>query len=133
MKDMNLNDESFPPLLKYINDSKLKDLYLDFNPIGDVAVLLANLLKANSTLRVLSLKRCYINSISLICVGKALEVNSVLESLNLEDNEFEEQALVEVKKIIIERHLKIKLYLTAKTLKLTSNDSFEGISNIVII
>jgi Ran GTPase-activating protein (RanGAP) involved in mRNA processing and transport len=131
LKNMNLDEESFPLLIKNNNENKLEELYLDNNNIGDVTVFLANMLRMNTYLHVLSLKACNINSIFLICLCRSLEVNKSLEMINLEDNELDEATLLILKKTLADKNLKI--IMSANKLKPSSRDIFKEIDNILII
>ena len=55
------------------------------------------------------MKKCELNSMSLHCIAKAFEVNDSLRFMNLEENIFNDQSLLTVKKTIDTRSIKISL------------------------
>jgi hypothetical protein len=114
LQNTNLNEESAPLLLKNLADSKICEIYLDDNPFGEIgAILLANVLKSNNSIRFVSLRKCNLSSLSLSCLSKVLETNTGLEGLNLEENSFDEQSLTVLEKVIKKKNnLNLKIYLS---------------------
>jgi chromosome segregation ATPase len=131
LTEMGINDDSFPLIIKNLNDSRVTELYLDYNIITNVVVLLGNHLKTNNHLKVLSLKKCGLNSMSLLCLCKALEVNDKLEALKLEDNVFDETALTALDRSV--RDKTVKIYLSSIGLPAKYKDIFKGTHNIIVI
>jgi Ran GTPase-activating protein (RanGAP) involved in mRNA processing and transport len=131
LTDTGINEESFALLVKNLNESKLTEIYLDYNNIGEVVVLLGNILRNNNCLKLLSLKKCKMNSMSLICLCKALEVNDKLEVIRLEDNVFDESALTLLDKTV--RDKQFTVYLGSIGLPSRYKDIFKGTKNIIII
>jgi Ran GTPase-activating protein (RanGAP) involved in mRNA processing and transport len=131
MNDMKIDENSFPLLIKNLNESKITVIHFDSNMIGDVVVILGNILKSNTTLKVLSLRDCSISPMSLFCLCKALEVSNTLEEVRLEENTFDEMTLSVLFKSVKDKPMKV--YISASTLNEQSKDMLKGINNIIII
>ena len=95
LKDIGLNSDNSPYILQHLNDTKIEEIYLDNNHISEIGgVLFANVIKSNKFLKKASLKNCDLNSNVLMCISHALEnSNNSFESLNLEDNNFDERSV----------------------------------------
>lgn len=135
LQNTNLNEESAPLLLKNLVDTKVSELYLDYNPFGEIiAILLANTLKnGNLTgIRYLSLKKCKLTPMSLTCLAKIFETNSFLEGLNLEENTFDDKSISALHKNIAHKNLNVKIYLTAANLSSKAKEMIKNTNNYVL-
>ena len=110
MNSVSFNEDSSPYFFQHLAGTKLTELYLDYNYLGEIGgILFANVLKNNLYLKIASMKKCELNSMSLHCISKAIEVNDTLRQMNLEDNQFDDQSLFTLKNIIDKRSIKINL------------------------
>ena len=108
MNSVYLNEDSSPYLFQHLGGTKITELNLDNNYLGEIGgILFANVLKNNLNLKIVSMKKCELNSMSLHCISKALEINKTLRLLNLEENAFDDLSLTNLNRIIENRPIKI--------------------------
>ena len=87
MMQVNLIEESSPYFFQHLNETTLSELYLDNSLLKEIGgILLSNIIKHNKTLVRLSLKKCELNDMAFSCIIKALESNTILQFLHLEEN-----------------------------------------------
>lgn len=134
LQNTNLNEESAPLLFKNLSDSKICEVYLDDNPFGEIgAILLANVLKSNNSIRFVSLRKCNLTSMSLNCISKVLENNTGLEGLNLEENSFDEQSLIVLEKVIKKKNNpNLKIYLSGNLIGSKARDMLKSNSSFIL-
>ena len=110
LNSVSFNEDSSPYLFQHLASAKLSEIHLDNNYLGEIGgILCANVLKHNIYIKIISMKKCELNSMSLHCIAKAFEVNDSLRFMNLEENIFNDQSLLTVKKTIDTRSIKISL------------------------
>jgi hypothetical protein len=99
LNNVGLNEESSPYFFQHLLEAHIEEIYLEENSLGEVGgVLFANVIKTNHCLKQISLKKTLLNSISLLCICHALELEIAkgfikLELLNLEENEFDNSSI----------------------------------------
>lgn len=126
-----LNEDSSPYFFKHLSGTKLSEIYLENNYLGEIGgILFSNVLRNNPHLSVVSLKKCSLNSVSLNCLSKALEVNKTLKSLNLEENKFDDQSLYSLKGVIDKKSIKVSL--SASCLSTRSIDIIKQSTSLII-
>jgi hypothetical protein len=125
------NEDSSPYFFQHLAGTRLSEIYLDNNYLGEIGgILFANVMKNNMNINIVSMKKCELNSMSLHCISKALEVNETLKILNLEENKFDDQSLFSLKSIV-DKHV-IKISLSASCLTTRSFDIIRQSSNFLI-
>ena len=76
-------------------DIRLKELYMNHNPIGDDgAMALAKILKVNQSLTVLDITRCSITEVGVSHLADALCFNSSLDTIVLDQNSVKDQGAI---------------------------------------
>ncbi len=137
LENTNLNEESAPLFMKNITDSKICELYLDNNPLGEVGgIIVANAIKIHNSIKYISLKKCNLTSMALMLLTKALAHNIGLDGLNLEENTFDELSLTTLFKyfqseVCVNKALKV--YLTSRLLSKKIKDLAKDHSNNIVL
>jgi Ran GTPase-activating protein (RanGAP) involved in mRNA processing and transport len=126
-----LNEDSSPYFFKHLSGTSLSEIYLENNYLGEIGgILLSNVLRNNINLTVISLKNCALNSVSLSCIAKALDVNNTLKSLNLEANRFDDPSLLSLKGVTDKKLIKVSL--SGSCLSTRSVDIIKQSTNLII-
>lgn len=127
-----LNEESAALLMKDLSETRVSEIYFDVNPLGEIgAVLLANVLKANNHIKIISAKKCNLSPMAMICFAKSLAQKDVLEQLHLEDNTFDEMSLAVFMKNLESK--KVKVYLTADSLTPKAKELLSKSVNFILV
>jgi Ran GTPase-activating protein (RanGAP) involved in mRNA processing and transport len=97
LNNISLDEESTPYFLQHLIEANMEEVHVDENNLGEVGgVLFANVLKYNKKLKKVSLKKTNLNSISLMCISHALEIQigkSQIEFLYLDENSFDDNSV----------------------------------------
>jgi hypothetical protein len=108
--NINLNEESTPYFLQYMIDTHIEELHVDANHLGEVGgILFANVIKYNKYLVRASLKKTKLNSTALICLSHALESNQKYQLLELNENDFNDDAINILNNAVSNKDIKICL------------------------
>jgi hypothetical protein len=130
MNSIDLNEEAAPLLLKNLTDCRVTEIHLDSNPFGEIgAIIFANVLKANKNLKVVSIRRGKLTAMFLICLSKVLLFNDTIEHLNLEENTFDEESIIQLANSI--KNKKIKIHFNKSSLGQKIYDAFKNVENFV--
>lgn len=128
LNNISLNDDSTPYLLQHLTDTTLTEISLEDNKLGEIGgVLFANVIKYNKRVKRVFLRNTDLNSISLVCISHAVELNNTLSFINLSENNFDENSLKTFMNVARTKDLKVIL---SKDFENSLNDS-ESISNIL--
>lgn len=88
------------------------------------------MLKVNTSIKIASLRKCNLSSFALVCLCKAFETNTTLELLNLEENNFDDQAILTLSKST--QGKKLRIILTSNFLTIKSRDILKNMDNIAL-
>jgi Ran GTPase-activating protein (RanGAP) involved in mRNA processing and transport len=110
VNNINLNEESSPYFLQYLIDTHIEELHVDANNLGEVGgILFANVIKYNKYLVRASMKKTKLNSTALICLSHALESNQKYQLLELNENDFNDDAINILNNAVGNKDIKISL------------------------
>jgi hypothetical protein len=107
-----LDEESTPYFLQHLIEANMEEVHVDENNLGEVGgVLFANVLKYNKKLKKVSLKKTNLNSISLMCISHALEIQigkSQIEFLYFDENFFDDDSVNSLIKTLKNQQIKLE-------------------------
>jgi len=101
LSNCELNEESSPLLIKNLEFSQVEEIIMDSNPFGQIgAILLANVLRINKNIKILSLKNCVVTSMSMKLLAKNCENNTTVKEIDLRNNKINYEDFISINKLI---------------------------------
>lgn len=129
--NLGLTQDSAPYLLQHLSNSKIEEIHLDNNNLGEIGgILISNVIKNNKKLKIVSLKNCNLDSIALTCICHAFEINKNFKNLYLDLNKFDNDAIENLCLAITNKEITVNL--SKSTLSNAMIQRIQSLDNIII-